>query len=245
MAGFLRGELHLQDHDRRQLCARGWKPAIIFANSRGMLQDRVSALREANIYERQSYRHILGQPWISRTRAATRCAARPRFWSRASCRTATPIFTRPAATSIVYRIERRPKARRAYRRLRQLAHRHADGVAAMSTPTDRADDRRSQRHRPGDRRQGGAAAARDGGHPRSSWSATSFVVRSLRRTLCAPTCHFTRFDGSTPRDGCCISSGRLPCRAAAFRPGTPSRAAGERRSPMSTRRSGWCDEGHA
>jgi anthranilate 1,2-dioxygenase small subunit len=29
-----------------------------------MLQDRVSALREANIYERQSYRHILGQPSI-------------------------------------------------------------------------------------------------------------------------------------------------------------------------------------
>ena len=29
-----------------------------------MLRDRVSALREANIYERQSYRHILGQPFI-------------------------------------------------------------------------------------------------------------------------------------------------------------------------------------
>jgi anthranilate 1,2-dioxygenase small subunit len=29
-----------------------------------MLADRVSALREANIYERQSYRHILGQPSI-------------------------------------------------------------------------------------------------------------------------------------------------------------------------------------
>jgi anthranilate 1,2-dioxygenase small subunit len=38
--------------------------AIVFANSRGMLHDRVSALREANIYERQSYRHILGQPAI-------------------------------------------------------------------------------------------------------------------------------------------------------------------------------------
>jgi anthranilate 1,2-dioxygenase small subunit len=37
---------------------------IIFANSRDMLRDRVSALREANIYERQSYRHILGQPCI-------------------------------------------------------------------------------------------------------------------------------------------------------------------------------------
>jgi anthranilate 1,2-dioxygenase small subunit len=42
----------------------GLEAGIIFANSRGMLQDRVSALREANIYERQSYRHILGQPAI-------------------------------------------------------------------------------------------------------------------------------------------------------------------------------------
>jgi len=42
----------------------GLEAGIVFANSRGMLQDRVSALREANIYERQSYRHILGQPCI-------------------------------------------------------------------------------------------------------------------------------------------------------------------------------------
>ena len=42
----------------------GLEAGIIFANSRGMLQDRVSALRDANIYERQSYRHILGQPAI-------------------------------------------------------------------------------------------------------------------------------------------------------------------------------------
>jgi anthranilate 1,2-dioxygenase small subunit len=42
----------------------GLEGAIIFANSRGMLMDRVSALREANIYERQTYRHILGQPSI-------------------------------------------------------------------------------------------------------------------------------------------------------------------------------------
>ena len=42
----------------------GLEAAIVFANSRGMLTDRVSALREANIYERQSYRHIIGQPSI-------------------------------------------------------------------------------------------------------------------------------------------------------------------------------------
>jgi anthranilate 1,2-dioxygenase small subunit len=32
---------------------------VLFANSRGMLTDRVTALREANIYEAQHYRHIL------------------------------------------------------------------------------------------------------------------------------------------------------------------------------------------
>jgi len=32
---------------------------IFFANSRGMLIDRVRSLREANIYETQHYRHIL------------------------------------------------------------------------------------------------------------------------------------------------------------------------------------------
>ena len=32
---------------------------IFFANSRGMLIDRVRSLREANIYEAQHYRHIL------------------------------------------------------------------------------------------------------------------------------------------------------------------------------------------
>jgi anthranilate 1,2-dioxygenase small subunit len=42
----------------------GLEAGIVFANSRGMLTDRVSALREANIYERQSYRHILGLPSI-------------------------------------------------------------------------------------------------------------------------------------------------------------------------------------
>ena len=29
-----------------------------------MLLDRISALREANIYERQSYRHILSTPYV-------------------------------------------------------------------------------------------------------------------------------------------------------------------------------------
>ncbi len=42
--------------------AEGLQASLIFADSRGMLRDRVSALRQANIYERQGYRHILGAP---------------------------------------------------------------------------------------------------------------------------------------------------------------------------------------
>ena len=42
--------------------AQGYEAGLIYADSRAMLQDRVSALREANVYERQRYRHILGSP---------------------------------------------------------------------------------------------------------------------------------------------------------------------------------------
>ena len=41
---------------------RGYKAGIVYADSRAMLRDRVTALRTANIYERQSYRHIIGLP---------------------------------------------------------------------------------------------------------------------------------------------------------------------------------------
>jgi 3-phenylpropionate/cinnamic acid dioxygenase small subunit len=42
--------------------ARGYEAGLIYADSRAMLQDRVSALRQANVYERQRYRHIIGLP---------------------------------------------------------------------------------------------------------------------------------------------------------------------------------------
>jgi anthranilate 1,2-dioxygenase small subunit/terephthalate 1,2-dioxygenase oxygenase component beta subunit len=37
---------------------------MMYATSRAMLRDRVRALREANVYETQRYRHILGAPRI-------------------------------------------------------------------------------------------------------------------------------------------------------------------------------------
>jgi len=37
---------------------------IVYATSRAMLRDRVRALREANVYEAQRYRHVIGAPVI-------------------------------------------------------------------------------------------------------------------------------------------------------------------------------------
>lgn len=47
------------DNDRR-----GYQAGIVYADSRAMLEDRVAALRRANIYERQTYRHIIGMPSV-------------------------------------------------------------------------------------------------------------------------------------------------------------------------------------
>jgi len=44
--------------------AQGLASGVMYADSRAMLQDRVSALRKANIYERQRYRHIVGLPVV-------------------------------------------------------------------------------------------------------------------------------------------------------------------------------------
>jgi anthranilate 1,2-dioxygenase small subunit len=41
---------------------RGLPVGLMYADTRAMLEDRVAALREANIYERQAYRHVVGLP---------------------------------------------------------------------------------------------------------------------------------------------------------------------------------------
>jgi 3-phenylpropionate/cinnamic acid dioxygenase small subunit len=43
---------------------RGLPAGIVYADSKDMLRDRVTALRKANVYERQSYRHLVGLPAI-------------------------------------------------------------------------------------------------------------------------------------------------------------------------------------
>jgi 3-phenylpropionate/cinnamic acid dioxygenase small subunit len=49
--------------------AQGLPLSIMYAASRAMLRDRVTALREANIYEGQRYRHVLGTPLITTVEA--------------------------------------------------------------------------------------------------------------------------------------------------------------------------------
>ena len=43
---------------------RGFEAGVVYADSPGMLSDRVAALRRANVYERQAYRHLVGLPAI-------------------------------------------------------------------------------------------------------------------------------------------------------------------------------------
>ena len=44
--------------------AQGYPLGMIYATSRAMLRDRVRSLREANVYEAQRYRHMIGPPVI-------------------------------------------------------------------------------------------------------------------------------------------------------------------------------------
>ena len=44
----------------------GMPIGILYCDSRGMMEDRVRALRTANIYEPHAYRHLLGRPRVER-----------------------------------------------------------------------------------------------------------------------------------------------------------------------------------
>jgi anthranilate 1,2-dioxygenase small subunit/terephthalate 1,2-dioxygenase oxygenase component beta subunit len=55
----------------------GLPAGVVYADSRAMLEDRIAALREANIYERHRYRHLLGMPVVEQ--AADGAVARTPF----------------------------------------------------------------------------------------------------------------------------------------------------------------------
>ena len=56
---------------------RGYAAGVIYADSQAMLRDRVAALREANIYERHTYRHIVGMPRLEAETAGIVVAETP------------------------------------------------------------------------------------------------------------------------------------------------------------------------
>jgi 3-phenylpropionate/cinnamic acid dioxygenase small subunit len=51
----------------RENHANDWPVGIMYCDGHGMMQDRVTALRQAIVFEPHVYRHIFGSPLISRT----------------------------------------------------------------------------------------------------------------------------------------------------------------------------------
>jgi anthranilate 1,2-dioxygenase small subunit len=71
---------------------QGLEAGLIWADNRRMLHDRVSALRHANIYERHSYRHILGQPSILEETASEAASETPFIVARITRDGPTDLF---------------------------------------------------------------------------------------------------------------------------------------------------------
>ena len=71
---------------------RGYSAGIIYADLRAMLRDRVTALRTANIYEPQSYRHIIGLPVLGATAADSIAAETPFLVARIMRDGCTDLF---------------------------------------------------------------------------------------------------------------------------------------------------------
>ena len=70
----------------------GLPAGIVYADSRAMLQDRIAALREANIYERQRYRHLLGVPLVESADASSAVARTPFIVARIMHTGETSVF---------------------------------------------------------------------------------------------------------------------------------------------------------
>lgn len=70
----------------------GLPAGIVYADSRAMLEDRVAALREANIYERHRYRHLLGLPLVLSADDTTAMARTPFMVARIMATGETMLF---------------------------------------------------------------------------------------------------------------------------------------------------------
>lgn len=70
----------------------GLPAGIVYADSRAMLEDRIAALREANIYEKQRYRHLLGVPMVESADANGAVARTPFIVARIMATGETLVF---------------------------------------------------------------------------------------------------------------------------------------------------------
>ena len=70
----------------------GLPAGIVYADSRAMLEDRIAALRLANIYERQHYRHLLGIPLVGQSDASGTTARTPFMVARIMATGETMLF---------------------------------------------------------------------------------------------------------------------------------------------------------
>ena len=70
----------------------GLPAGIVYADSRAMLEDRIAALREANIYERHRYRHLLGVPLLESADANAATARTPFMVARIMATGQTEVF---------------------------------------------------------------------------------------------------------------------------------------------------------
>ncbi|MDB5943917.1 MAG: putative terephthalate 1,2-dioxygenase oxygenase component small subunit [Ramlibacter sp.] len=70
----------------------GLPSGIVYADSRAMLEDRIAALREANIYERHRYRHLLGIPLVETASSEGAVARTPFMVARIMATGETMLF---------------------------------------------------------------------------------------------------------------------------------------------------------
>jgi len=70
----------------------GLPAGIVYADSRAMLEDRIAALRVANIYERQRLRHILGMPLLLKAEGEQAEARTPFLVARIMASGQTDVF---------------------------------------------------------------------------------------------------------------------------------------------------------
>lgn len=72
--------------------AQGMQAGIVYADSRAMLQDRILALRDANVYEQQRYRHIIGAPLVLEQNSDTATVESPFIVARIMRDGTTDVF---------------------------------------------------------------------------------------------------------------------------------------------------------